>query len=230
MLNAVSKETPMSDEQMSNEQIRAAASESVAAGDNIRERVRQLTLQALQSRRLDFNGMREVMKSMTEGVSVGAERRGHDVRAALADAFAGMDQAMSKAAQASSLALKELADRGREFSDTELKQGLERMRQMEGDFLDSVRQVSQAAGGSVKNEWQELIAHAQRAGTDTGRVVSDTARDFSARMTATVSDSAIAGVEAARQFGERFAALASGMLAGMSEAIRPESQDKKPKA
>jgi hypothetical protein len=31
-------------------------------------------------------------------------------------------------------------------------------------------------------------------------------------------------VEAARQFGERFAALASGVLAGMAEAIRPDSE------
>jgi hypothetical protein len=217
----------MSEQQMSNEEIRAAASDSVAKGDDIRERVREITLRALQSRRLDFDGVRDVMKSMTEGISVGAERRGHDVRTALADAFTGMDQAMSKAAQAASLALKELADRGREFSNTELRQGLDRMRQMEGDFMDSVRQVSQAASGSVKSEWQELINHAQRAGTDTGRVISETARDFSMRMTATASDGAIAGMEAARQFGERFAALASGMLAGMAEAIRPDDKSKK---
>jgi len=219
----------MSQQDMSNEQIREAASASMAAGENIRERVRELTLQALQSRRLDFSAMREVMTSLTQGISLGAERRGQDVRQALSEAFAGMDQAMSKAAQASSLALKELAARGRDFSDNELKQGLERMRQMEGDFLDSVRQVSQSAGGSVKSEWQDLIAHAQRAGTDTGRVISQTARDFSARMTATVSEGAIAGVEAARQFGERFAALASGMLAGMSEALRPDKDKDKDK-
>ncbi|HEY7758495.1 MAG TPA: DUF6781 family protein [Burkholderiales bacterium] len=219
----------MSQQDMSNEQIREAASASMAAGDNIRERVRELTLQALQSRRLDFSAMREVMTSLTQGISLGAERRGHDVRQALSEAFAGMDQAMSKAAQASSLALKELAARGRDFSDNELKQGLERMRQMEGDFLDSVRQVSQSASGSVKSEWQELIAHAQRAGTDTGRVISQTARDFSARMTTTVSEGAIAGVEAARQFGERFAAATSGMLAGMSEALRPDKDKEKSK-
>jgi len=219
----------MSEQDMSNEEIREAASASMAGGENIRERVRELTLKALQSRRLDFAAMREVMTSMTQGISVGAERRGQDVRQALSEAFAGMDQAMSKAAQASSLALKELAARGREFSDNELKQGLERMRQMEGDFLDSVRQVSQSASGSVKSEWQDLIAHAQRAGTDTGRVISQTARDFSARMTATMSEGAIAGVEAARQFGERFAALTCGILAGMSEALRRD-KDKDNKA
>ncbi len=217
----------MSEQDMSNEQIREAASTSVAAGENIRERVRELTLQALQSRRLDFSAMREVMTSLTQGISIGAERRGKDVRQALSEAFAGMDQALSKAAQASSLALKELAARGRDFSDNELKQGLERMRQMEGDFLDSVRQVSRSASGSVKSEWQDLIAHAQRAGTDTGRVISQTARDFSARMTTTMSEGAVAGVEAARQFGERFAAAASGVLAAMSEALRPDKDKDK---
>jgi hypothetical protein len=219
----------MSKPDMSNEQIREAASTSMASGENIRERVRELTLQALQSRRLDFSAMREVMTSLTQGISLGAERRGQDVRQALSEAFAGMDQAMSKAAQASSLALKELAARGRDFSDNELKQGLDRMRQMEGDFLDSVRQVSRSASGSVKSEWQDLIAHAQRAGTDTGRVISQTTRDFSARMTATMSEGAVAGVEAARQFGERFAALTSGVLAGMSEALRPDKDEDKNK-
>lgn len=217
----------MSEEQMSNEEIRAAAAESVTSGHDIRERVRDLTLQALQSRRLDFASIRDVMKSMTEGINVGAQQRGNDVRTALADAFTGMDQAMSKAAQAASLALKELGQRGRELSDTELKQGLERMRQMEGDFLDSVRQVSQATSGAVKSEWQELITHAQRAGTDTGRVIAETSREFSARMTSAMSEGALAGMEAARQFGERFAALASGMLSGMAEAIRPDAEKKK---
>ena len=215
----------MSKQDMSNEQFREAASASMAGGEHIRDRMRELTLQALQSRKLDLPAMGEVLKSLTEGISLGAEQRGQDVRRALSEAFAGMDQAMSKAAQASSLALKELASRGREFSDAELKQGLERMRQMESGFLDSVRQVSQSASGTVKNEWKDLMAHAQRAGTDTGQVVSQTARDLSARMGASMSEGAIASVEAARQFGERFAALTSGILAGMSEALK-EKKDK----
>jgi len=210
----------MSKQDMSDEQIRDAASASMASGEHIRERVRELTLQALQSRRLDFPAMGQVLKSLTEGISVGAERGGQDARRALSEAFAGMDQAMSKAAQASSLALKELASRGREFSDTDLKQGLERMRQMEHGFLDSVRQVSQSASGVVKSEWQDVMAHAQRAGTDTGKVISQTARELSASMGASLSEGAIVGVEAARQFGERLAAMTSGILAGMSEALR----------
>jgi len=210
----------MSDQPMSNEQIREEASASLASGERIRERVRELTLQAVQSRKLDIPAMGEVLKSLTEGISLGAEQRGQDLKHALSEAFAGMDQAMSKAAQASSLALKELASRGRELSDAELKHGLEQLRQMESGFLEAARQMSQSAGSAVKGEWRDLVAHAQRAGTDTGKVIAQTAREVSARMGASMSEGAIAGVEAARQFGERFAALASGILAGMSEALR----------
>jgi Family of unknown function (DUF6781) len=142
---------------------------------------------------------------------------------------------MSKAAQAGSLAMKELTERGREFSQNELKQGLDNMRRMETDFLEAVRQVSKSTAGTVKSEWQELLTHAQRTGTDTGRVIAETTREFSGRMAGTMTESALAGMEAARTFGERFAALASGILQGMSEALRPEegkdeNKGEKPKA
>jgi hypothetical protein len=213
---------------LSGEKLKQAASKTVA-GDDIRERVRDLTLQALQARRFDYVGFRDVMKSMTEGVSIGAEQRGQDVKRALSEAFTGMDQAMTKAAQASSLALKELTAKGREFSDKELKQALDQMKSMETDFLDSVRQVAGTTKGAVKTGWEDLVSHAQRAGTDTGAVVSQTMRDFSHRMATTMTETTLAGMEAARQMGERFAQIASGFLSGMAEAIKPEKGgDKKP--
>jgi len=217
----------MEEKGMSSDDLRAAASASMAGGGDIRDRVRDLMLQALRERKFDYTGMREVMHSMTEGISIGAEKSGKEVRHALAEAFTGMDQALSKVAQAGSLAMKEMTDRGRDFSQNELKQGLDSMRRMESDFLDSVRQVSKSAAGTVKGEWQDLLGHAQRTGTDTGRVIADTAREFSTRMASTMSDSALAGMEAARTFGERFAAAASGILQGMSEALRPEDKGKK---
>lgn len=216
----------MSEQDMSQEGVRQAASDLVTSGEDIRERVRELTLEALQTHRLDLHGMREVMRALTEGISLGAQQRGGEVREALSEAFAGMDQAVSKAAQASSLALKEMAARGREFTDSELRQGLDRMRSMEDDLLGAVRQITHATGGAVKTEWESLSQHAQHAGTDTGRVVAQTLRDFSARMTSTMGDGAMAGVDAARQFGERFAAMTSGILAGMSEALRKGRDDK----
>jgi hypothetical protein len=46
-------------------------------------------------------------------------------------------------------------------------------------------------------------------------------REFSHRMATTMAESTLAGMEAARQAGERFAQVASGILSGMAEAIKP---------
>ena len=78
----------------------------------------------------------------------------------------------------------------------------------------------------MKTEWEHLSNHVQNAGTDTGRLVSRTVREFSARMTSAMGEGAVAGMEAARLFGERFAAMASGILAGMSEALHRDRDDK----
>src|SRR5262245_27368496 len=94
------------DETLGDESLRQAAADSVASGERIRERVRDLTLKALQQRKFDYAGFREVLQSMTEGISLGAEKRGQDVKAALSQALAGMDEALTKAAQAGSLAVQ----------------------------------------------------------------------------------------------------------------------------
>jgi Family of unknown function (DUF6781) len=217
---------PQSAQTSGDETLRDAAAESVASGEHIRERVRDLTLKALQQRRFDYTGFREVLRSMGEGISLGAERGGSDVKAALSQAFSGMDEALTKAAQAGSLAIREMTAKGREFNEKELKQALDQMRCMEQDLLDTMRQVSQSTGGAVRAEWQGLLSHAQRAGTDTGQVVSRTLREFGGRVAATMADTTVAGMEAARLIGDRFAQAASGFLLAMSEVLKPDEQRK----
>jgi hypothetical protein len=214
-------------DQFSNESLQQSARETVAAGEDIRTRIRDLTLQALKERRFNFAQFQDAMRSMTQGISLGAEQRGTQVRDTLSEAFAGMDEALTKAAHAGSLAMRELVQRSRQFSESDLKAGLQQLQRLERDFLDSVRQISQSTTGTVRAEWQDLLAHVQRTGTDTGAVVAATMREFSGRMAGTIAESTTATLEAALQFGERFAQAASGFLAGMSEALK--SDEKKPK-
>jgi hypothetical protein len=133
-----------------------------------------------------------------------------------------MDQAFTKAAEAGSQALKELASKSKDFSGQDFKQALEQMKRMESDFVETLRQVAATTHGVVRSGWDDLLSHAQRTGTDTGKVISETTREFSQRMASGMSEGAAAGMEAARQFGERFAAAASGFFAGMSEALKSD--------
>ena len=206
--------------EVSNEDLRAAVSESVEEGLDIRDRVRDLTLQAIRSRRLDPEEVRQIMSAATEGISLGAEKRGADMRAALADAVKGLDEAFMKSAEAGRLALEELTSHTRDFSENELKQALANMKKMEEDFLATLHQVASTARPVVRTQMDGLLNHMRRSGTDTGMKVASTMSEFAHRMAQAHIDSRVAGLEAAQELSERWAQMTSGFLAGLAEALR----------
>ena len=198
------------------EDISQAASESVRKGEHIRERVRDVKLEALKSRHFDREAMRDVVRAVTEGVTRGAEGSRVGVRQALADGFRGMDQALTTSVQAGHEALRQLLETGRGVSEHELKQALAGLRKIEEDFVGTVRQVSESADARVRPQLTELLSQAAHAGTETGRQSAKLMAEFS-----------LTGMELAGEFGARFAHLASGVLAGMADALDPRDAGKK---
>ncbi len=205
----------------SGEQIRQAASEAVSRGADIRAKVHDLTLHALQRRRFDRHGFTEVVRAVTEGVVVGAEQSRYDLRRALSDAFSGLDQAIMKSAEAGHAALRQLAASGQDFSDHEFKQALANLRKIEDDFLATVSLVADGASDKVGPELGRILGSARTGGTQTGKQVATTMGEFAQRFTAAGLDVTLAGVQAAGVYGERFAMLASGILGGIADALRP---------
>lgn len=212
----------MADERnQSDEQTRQRASEAVRSGEDIRRRVHDLTLEALRNRRFDRQGIRQVVRAVAEGAALGAQASRADLRQALADAFRGMDEALTRSAEAARTALRQLVATGRDFSDSELKQALASLRKLEEDFLATVGHVADAAGETVSPELRRILREARASGTETGRKVSATMAEVAQRLSVASIDLALAGVAAASEFGARFAAAASGVLAGMADALRP---------
>ena len=198
------------------EDISQAASESVRKGEHIRERVRDVMLEALKSRHFDREGMRDVVRAVTEGVARGAEGSRVGVRQALADGLRGMDQALSTSVQAGHEALRQLLATGRGVSDHELKQTLAGLRKIEEDFVGTVREVTESANERVRPQLTELLSQAAHAGTETGRQSAKLMAEFT-----------LTGIELAGEFGARFAHLASGVLAGMADALDRRDGGKK---
>lgn len=212
---------------MEPDDLKNAAAKSMEGGD-IRERVRELTLGAIRDRKFDFASMHEVMRDVVEGVSLGAERRGGDVKQSLDSAVKGIDEALSKTAQATQLAWGEMAAKGRAFNETELKATLETLRRLEGDFLATLSSAAERAGAQVKSHLQDIATHASRTGTDAGTAVGRTVADFSKTMAGTATEMTQSGMEAARLVGERLAEATSGFLAGLSDALsRRDGADRK---
>lgn len=211
--------------------IREAASETVRQGTDIRDRVHELTLAALRRQRFDPRGVREVVRAVTEGIAVGADKSGGDLRRALAEALRGLDQALRTSAEAGDVALKQLAKSGRGFSDAEFKQALANLRKLEDDFLKTAELVADGASARVQPELREALRSARKTGTETGKQVALTMGDFAQKFSAASLDAAIAGLEVASQVGQRFALVASGVLGAFADALRaPPPEKESPKA
>jgi hypothetical protein len=97
------------------ERIKDAAADTVREGTDIRAKMQELTLLALQRQRFDRHGMREVIRAVTEGAAFGAEKSRGDMRRAMSEALSGLDQALRTSAEAGQTALKQLAATGKGF-------------------------------------------------------------------------------------------------------------------
>jgi hypothetical protein len=197
-----------------SETIRQAAADSMRHGEDIRRRVHDVTLAALKNRRFDREGIREVVRAVSEGVTRGADAESSGLRDRLAEAFRGMDEALTKSVEAGQQALRQMAATGRGFSDHELKQGVAGLKKIEQDFVETVNQVASSANERLRPELKEALRQTLHAGTETGRQ--------SARL---MAEFTLTGIELAGEFSARFAQVASGVLAGMADAL---SQKKDP--
>ncbi|PWB53128.1 MAG: hypothetical protein C3F18_07790 [Nitrosomonadales bacterium] len=211
---------------MTTQEIVTAASASMQGEGDIRTRVHDLTLRALRERRLEASEVRAVVRSVAEGVSLGAERRTGEVREALTAAISGLDAALLKAAQATHLALQEMISQGKDFTAQDLQPALEDLKITEQAFLDTLNQVAEATGGRIKQEFKAAVDHARNSGTGTGATVKASLSELSGRISATLQAGKSSGQEAAQTVTSRLAALASGILAGMADALHEKSQKK----
>jgi len=202
-----------------SEDIKKAATESVRQGVDIRARIRDITLLALTSGRIDRYSMREVVHAVTEGTALGAEQSRADFRKALAEAFHGMDDALTRSAETGRVALNQFVASGKSLSDTEIKQALEKMKRLEDDFLSTAGTVAQAANEKVRPELSRLVDTARVNGTETGRMAAATLTDLAVRFSAASVDMTLAGIQIAGVVGSRFAQVASGVLGGIGDAL-----------
>ncbi|MFA6014511.1 MAG: DUF6781 family protein [Gallionellaceae bacterium] len=204
----------------SDEGIKQAASAAVSEGDNIREQVRDLTLSAIKQRRMEAGEVQNVIKALTEGISLGLDKRAHDSKQALTQAFSGLDAALMKSAEATHLALQQLTEHSSDFTKQDLKAALDNLKKVEQDFLTTVSDVSSKSSAHIKAEIDELLTHARRTGTDTGRQVSATLAAFSQQVHGVAHDTQAAGSGAVHKLSTRFTQLAAGILEGVAQALR----------
>ena len=197
---------------------------AAASGPDLRERVRELTARALRERRMALQDLREIVGAITSGVGSGLAARGGEIKDGLKQAVAGLDDAVGSAAQAASYTLREAAEHGKAFKDNELKASLEQLRDLEAQFVDTLKQTAKQSGGKLKEELDTLSEHLKHSGTRTGEQVRE-ALERLAHGVKAGTDAGRAGLgESASTAIERLSQVASGILAAVSESLKRQSE------
>jgi len=186
----------------------------------IRKRVRDLTSQVLQHGRVDTEAVKEVVRAVAGGSS-SAVISGAEASEPLADAVRSLGDGLQKSAAAAHDALQQLASRGADFTDNDLKDALISLKALEETYVAAANRVSEAMTGNLRREMLGLATHAQGIGAEASARVAGLVGEFANRMGSTAS-----GLDTMRGAGVRMALLASGVLAGIADALhgRPGSK------
>ena len=193
----------------------------VTEDEAIRQRVKGLTSQVLQQGRLDPEAVRDVVRTVIGRTPDKTGVRGADAEELLADAARELDDALMKSASATHSALQQLASRGKDFTDNDLKEALVSLRKLEEDCEAAANRITDAMSGNLRREMTELAVHAQNIGVEASARVAHVVGEFASGMRAT------SGLVTMRGAGVRMALLASGVLAGVADALRDQSEAKK---
>lgn len=201
------------------------ASASAKQTAQLREAVGQATLRALQGREMSLANIKSVIKSVTQAASTGALQNTTprlDVEKMLDGALAGMDDALLKAVDAHRVALERLTEQGVGLQEKQLQKALDDLQKYEDAMFDSVRKAAGGAGlDKLAGPWGEVLGRMQEAGSLSGAQATATFDQLTGQVQAAMRGSRAASLKAAQALAQSYTALVSGVLMGMSDALRP---------
>jgi hypothetical protein len=209
---------------------------SATQSARLQKAVTDATLAALRGRELTLDNIRKSLNSVAKAVSAGAAKNplgGEAVEGMLDKAVAGMDAALLKAVQANQTALRQFADRGVDLREKHLRKAIDDLDKFDDLLIGAVKKAASAAG-PMAAPWQQAMEKLQAGGSMAGMSAAKTAEEFAEQMGAAIKSSRTAGMRAATVLAESYAAMASGVLVGLSEAMSQgsatEPAPKKPAA
>lgn len=197
-----------------------AASSGTTEDQAIRERVKGLTSQALQQGRVDPEAVRDVVRAVIGGTPGAMAASGAEARALFPDTVRELDESLVRSASAAHDALQQLASRGKDFTDNDLKEALVNLKNLEQDYTTAASRIAEAMTGNLRHEMMELATHAQNVGVEASARVASLVGEFAGGVGAAPRMATI------RDAGVRVAMLASGVLAGVADALRDQSEPK----
>lgn len=200
-----------------------AVSDSIS-NDDVRDKIKQITLDALTKQTLDRDNIKLVLESVFTGVHDGLNGSGERMKPVLEAALKGVDDALSKSALAAKLAAEEILAGTDKFAKVDLKHSIDDLRAIEDLLFESISMVTKRSGSLASKTLQELASHYKNTGTIVGKNALDAIQSLTS-ATEVMSRHGINEVaQASKDLAGHLASLTSGILAGMAEAVKPKNK------
>ena len=209
-----------------DEVLKGLARESVKQGENLRNAVREVTLNALKSRELTLAEIKRVVKTVTEGVNLGAAGAKMDAERVLGEALAGMDDAVLRAVQANHIALQQLSAQGQSMRESHMKKALDELERLEDEFVASVKEATKKGSQQLKDQWASVLQQKQAVGLETAAQIEATMEQFGDQMREAVKQQRRTALKAAEVMAGNFTTLANGILIGLTEGLQQGKKTK----
>lgn len=209
------------------EQAQSDARQAAKKQVNITKLVRDITLQALTKGKLETPRIKQVVQAVMEGVSLGAAEKGSEVKETLKSAITGLDEALTKSAMASKLAIDEAMGSVKNFGNTEINTALNDVKELEGLLFDTITRVAKSSGSVVNTTLSDILTHLKQTGSSAGKASADIVADLTGRLSKTTQTTAVVGTGAAKTFAVHVAEVAAGLLSGLADSINPNKKTKK---
>jgi hypothetical protein len=203
------------DQTANDEALNEAARRAADSGENVRETVRRLTLEALSKRKVNAEEIRRVVKTVMDGVTEGVAASDRDSKTVIKQAFKGVDEALESTAEAVSLTMQEARGQAEQYAKADLQAALKDLESLEEMFLETMSGVARGANETARAILEDLVRHARSSGSNAGRRAKDAASAVSKELEALGRDAATVGGNVTRQIAQ----VASGVLAGIAERL-----------
>jgi hypothetical protein len=205
--------------------LQEAARRVVESGSDLQARIRDLTLAALSSAHLDLPHIREVTRSVIEGVGAAAEQRSGDSAEVIRQSLDGIGEALSKAGEASTLAIREATGRAAEFSGHDLKRALDDLASLQDLLLDTLGDVAKAGSATLYTVLADVQTHARITGNALGEQLAGNIAALQRLLPPAGREGLKAGAQKAREATEQLGRIASGILAGIEAGLKEKSEE-----
>lgn len=216
------------DKNTSSSRLSADIRKAIELGGEIQETVRSVTLKALSKGELDTESLRRVAADVLNGAIEGASNRGTDAKESIGRAIAGLDEAFAKAAEAATLTAREASGRMRDFTSGDLRRAMDNLKNMEGAFIDSLRDAAKAGRDVASVTLRSFAEHAANSGTAVGKQVQSSMDQLGGELGRTADAQIKGSIETGRTMAALLARAASGFLAGIAEMIEARPVGKPP--